>query len=99
MEDPDGMRYFRATAETYAAIGRQLDAAYGYPNRETNTERTLPPTAELPADAAGRVYLAIESGYCDYILPAQILTELMASGAVEEVSANTYAALLPTGPA
>lgn len=92
------MRYFRATLAVYANICAQLDAAYGYPNAETKTERTLPLAADLPADSEGRVYLAVAQEYCDYILPGQMLPELLASGAVEEVDAAVYAALLPAMP-
>jgi hypothetical protein len=52
----------------------------------------------LPADAAGRVYLAVSAEYCDYILPGEMLPQLLASGAVQEVDAATYAALLPPEP-
>ena len=89
------MRYFRSTPAVYASICAQLDAAYGYPNAETKTERTLPLVDALPADGQGRVYLAISAEYCDFILPGQMLPDLIASGAVEEVNAATYAALLP----
>jgi hypothetical protein len=75
-----------------------LDAAYGYPNAETKTERALPLAADLPTDAQGRVYLAISQEYCDYILPSEMLPQLLASGAVEEVDAAAYAALLPPMP-
>lgn len=92
------MRYFRTTLAVYANICAQLDAAYGYPNAETKTERTLPLAADLPADSEGRVYLAVAQEYCDYILPGQMLPELLASGAVEEVDAAVYAALLPAMP-
>lgn len=92
------MRYFRATPAVYADICAQLDAAYGYPNAETKTERALPLAADLPADAQGRVYLAISAEYCEFILPGQMLPELLASGAVEEVTAGQYAAVLPTLP-
>lgn len=89
------MRYFRSTPAVYAAICSQLDAAYGYPNAETKTERTLPLAETLPADDQGRVYLAISAEYCDYILPSEMLPELLASGAVEEIDAAAYAAVLP----
>lgn len=89
------MRYFRSTPAVYASICAQLDAAYGYPNAETKTERTLPLVDALPADGQGRVYLAISAEYCDFILPGQMLPDLIGSGAVEEVNAATYAALLP----
>ena len=90
------MRYFRSTPAVYDSICAQLDTAYGYPNAETKTERALPLVADLPADGQGRVYLAIQSGYCDYILPGQMLPELLAGGAVEEVDVAAYAAVLPS---
>lgn len=89
------MRYFRSMPAVYASICSQLDSAYGYPNAETKTERTLPLAADLPADGQGRVYLAVDSAYCDFILPGQMLPELLASGAVEEITAAQYAAVLP----
>lgn len=89
------MRYFRSTPSVYATICTQLDAAYGYPNAATKTERTLPLAADLPSDKQGRVYLAISGGYCDFILPGQMLPDLLASGAVEEITASQYAAVLP----
>jgi len=92
------MRYFRTTPAVYAGICSQLDAAYGYPNAETKTERTLPLAADLLADGQGRVYLAVAAAYCEYILPGEVLPQLLASGAVEEVDAATYSALLPVEP-
>lgn len=89
------IRYFRSTPEVYGNVCQQLDAAYGYPNPETKTERTLPLVDALPADGQGRVYLAISAEYCDFILPGQMLPDLIASGAVEEVDEATYSALLP----
>jgi hypothetical protein len=91
-------RFFCSTPAVYADICAQLDAAYGYPNAETKTLRTLPLAGELPTDGQGRVYLAVSAEYCDYILPGEMLPQLLASGAVEEVDAATYAALLPPEP-
>jgi len=92
------MRYFRSTPAVYGSICSQLDAAYGYPNAETKTERALPLAETLPTDAQGRVYLAISAEYCEYILPSEMLPQLIASGAVEEVDAAAYAAVLPSMP-
>jgi hypothetical protein len=89
------MRYFRASPAVYADICAQLDAAYGYPNAETKTERTLPLASDLPTDDAGRVYLAISAAYCDYNLPSEMLPQLIAAGTVEEITAEQYAAVLP----
>jgi hypothetical protein len=51
---------------------------------------------ELPTDAQGRVYLGLESELCDYILPSEMLPELLASGAVEEIDEATYRGAMPT---
>jgi hypothetical protein len=93
------MRYFRSTPAVYGAICAQLDAAYGYPNAETKTARTLPLAADLPSDGQGRVYLAIAADYCEYNLPSEMLPQLIASGAVEEIDAAAYLAVVPVvGP-
>jgi hypothetical protein len=92
------MRYFRSTPAVYADICAQLDTAYGYPNAETKTERTLPPVADLLTDAQGRVYLAIDAAYCDFILPSELLPQLIAAGAVEEITAAQYEAVVPPLP-
>ena len=87
------IRYFRATASVYGQIAAQLDAAYGYPNAQTKTIRAIPLASDLPTDLEGRVYLAVDAEYCDYVLPSELLPELLASGAIEEVDAATYSAL------
>lgn len=92
------MRYFRANVAVYESIGSQLDAAYGYPNAETKTLRALPLANELPTDQDGMVYLAISSEYCDYILPSKLLPQLLASGAVEEITEEAYRSILPESP-
>jgi hypothetical protein len=89
------MKYFRSTPVVYASICSQLDAAYGYPNAETKTERALPLAADLPTDAQGRVYLAVSAEYCDYNLPSELLPQLIAAGLVEEITAEQYAAVMP----
>jgi len=88
-------RYFRSTPDVYLLVCGQLDAAYGYPNETTKTQRTLPATDELPADATGRVYLAISAEYCDYVLPSQMLPQLIDIGAVEEITEEEYIAVVP----
>jgi hypothetical protein len=88
------MRYFRSATAVYASICDQLDVAYGYPNAETKTLRTLPLASDLPSDAQGRVYLAVSDDYCEYVLPSQLLPQLLASGAVEEITADEYQAAI-----
>jgi len=90
------MRYFCASLAVYFSICERLDAAYGYPSEATKTYRALPLASELPSDSQGRVYLVVSDDQCRYILPAEMLPQLLASGAVEEVTEATYRALLPS---
>ena len=86
------MRYFRAATPVYESVCSQLDAAYGYPNTATKTERALPLAGDLPADAQGRVYLAISAEYCEYDLPSRMLPQLISGGAIEEITEAEYRA-------
>jgi hypothetical protein len=92
------LRYFRSTPAVYSDICDQLDAAYGYPNAETKTDRALPLVAELPSDDQGRVYLAVSAQYCDYNLPSEMLPQLIAAGLVDEITAEQYEAVMPSMP-
>ncbi len=91
-------RYFRSTPEIYDVVCGQLDSSYGYPNESTKTQRTLPQANELPSDAEGRVYLAVDAAYCDFILPSAMLPQLIGSGAVEELDESTYLQEFPQTP-
>ena len=88
-------RYFRAMPDIYGIVCGQLDASYGYPNDATKTQRTLPLASELPSDSQGRVYLAVDATYCGFILPSEMLPQLIGSGAVEEIDEATYLQELP----
>jgi hypothetical protein len=90
------MRYFRSTPAVYASICAQLDAAYGYPNAATKTARTLPLVADLPSDDQGRVYLAVAADYCEFVLPSQMLPELISLGLVDEITQAQYLAAMPS---
>jgi len=88
-------RYFRSTDEVLSLVNAQLDAAYGYPNEATRTNTALPPAAECPHDSEGRVYLAVDGAYCDFILPSEMLPQLIDSGMAEEIDEATYRSILP----
>jgi hypothetical protein len=89
-------RFFRSNDAVYESIRAQLDAAYGYPSVETKTLTSITPAADAPHDSHGRVYLAISADYCDYNLPAELLPQLLASGAVEEITEADYQAAVQT---
>jgi hypothetical protein len=87
------MRYFRSTPAAYTDICAELDAAYGYPNAGTKTDRALPFVSDLPHDEQGRVYLSVEAAFCQYELPAVLLPQLISAGAIEEITAEQFAAV------
>lgn len=89
------IRYFRSSPITYTYIAAQLDAAYGYPRPETHTDRALPTVDTLPTDEIGRVYLAVSAKYCNYILPSQLLADMLFSGEIEEITFEQYQEVLP----
>jgi len=93
------MRFFRSTDAVYESIRTQLDGAYGYPNADTKTVTSITPAADAPHDTQGRAYLAISGVYCEYNLPAELLPQFLASGAVEEIAEDAYrAAVQPPEP-
>lgn len=93
------VRHFRAqTDEAYEAVRSALDAAYGYPNEATKTITAIPPAIDSQHDAAGRVYLAASDAECEYQAVSGLLTQAIASGAVEEISEATYLQELPQPP-
>lgn len=92
-----GQRFFRSEDATYEAVRQHLDAAWGHPNDQAKT--CVEPAATAPHDADGRVVLAVNEEFCGYPAVAQVLPSLLASGAVEEITPEQYAAAMPPEPA
>ena len=91
------MRFFRTSnGDLYESIRLQLDAAWGHPSEQTTT--CFDPLAVAPRDAQGRVLLGVNNEFCQYAEVAAILPDLLASGAVEEITAAEYQAALPQTP-
>lgn len=88
------MRFFRATAAVYEQARATLDAAWGLPN-DRGTVTCIEPAATAPRDEQGRVLLAVADEFCSYSVAAELLPQLLASGAVEEIDQATYTASLP----
>lgn len=81
-------RFFRSSPEVYEAVRLQLDAAFGYPDECTTT--VWEPLATAQRDADGRCLLAVRAESCDRPQVAAMLPQLLASGAVEEISEDEY---------
>lgn len=92
------MRIFRASPETAESVRAALDAAWGYPNPDVQTETAFRPADKLPRDDEGRVYLRIANRYCEYEAVAAMLPDLLASGAVEEISEAEFRQVFPPRP-
>ena len=88
------MRFFRSTPAVYEQVRTQLDAAWGNPS-PNGTATCIEPAATAPHDAQGRVVLAVHDEFCEYEAAAAMLPQLLASGVVEEITADQYAASLP----
>lgn len=95
MGDAVSARYFRSSVAVYEAVRAQLDAAWGYPSPDGKTLTAITPASHAVTDAGGRVHLVVDANYCDYVLPSQLLPQLLSAGAVEEISEATYRAALP----
>lgn len=89
----DDVRYFRSTAAVYEQARSTLDAAWGLPN-SLGTATCIEPAATAPKDAQRRVLLAVSNDFCDYSVAVDLLPQLLASGAVEEIDAATYHAVV-----
>ena len=87
------MRYFRTDdADLYESIRLQLDAAWGHPTPDGQTVTCIDPVGVAPRDLSGLVLLAVQDEFVSYEPAATILPQLLASGAVEEISEAAFAA-------
>jgi hypothetical protein len=85
------MRYFRSTDAVYEQARAALDAAWGLPN-DTGTVTCIEPAATAPRDAQSRIVLAVDDSFCAYTVAVDLLPQLLASGAVEEIDREAYMA-------
>ncbi|MFM8735389.1 MAG: hypothetical protein ACKOC8_09365 [Pirellulales bacterium] len=88
------MRFFRGSPAIYEQVRQSLDSAWGNPS-ENGTVTCIEPEATAPHDNQGRVLLGVNNEFCEFPAVAEILPQLLASGAVEEISEATYRASLP----
>lgn len=87
------MRYFRSTDAVYEQARITMDSAWGLPN-DLGTLTCIEPAATAPHDTAGCVLLAVNDDFCAFSVAADLLPQLLASGAVEEIDAATYHAAI-----
>lgn len=93
----DNVRYFRSAAAVYEQARATLDAAWGLPN-DTGTVTCIEPAQSAPRDAQGLVVLAVNDEFCTYSVAVDLLPQLLASGAVEEIDREAYMAAVSVAP-
>jgi len=88
-------RFFRATADVYAAFLHAVNTAWGLPSHgQTNA---FAPVDEAP-QAGGKLYLAVYAKDCHLEPVASALPPLIASGDVDEIDEATYWSASPPTP-
>jgi hypothetical protein len=87
-------RFFRGDVVTYEAIRANLDAAWGLPNNK-GTATCIAPAAIAPKDSQGFVLLAVHEEFATWEPAVTLLPQLLASGAVEEITETDYRSALP----
>lgn len=93
------MRFLRtAEAALYESIRLQLDAAWGHPTLDGRTVTCFDPAAVAPRDTSGRLLLAVNEEFTTWEPAATLLPQLLASGAVEEITEAQYRVSLPKVP-
>jgi hypothetical protein len=85
-------RYFKASPHVYEAVRSQLDTLWGHPDGVTET--AFQPVTLAPKDADGKALLAVWASFCEMADVAAILPQLIASGAVTEVTEEEFNACL-----
>ena len=91
------MRFFRTADETlYESIRVQLDAAWGHPTPDGQTLTCFDPAVVAPRDNAGRLLLAVNNEFATWEPAATMLPQVLASGAVEEITAGEYQPAIQT---
>lgn len=81
-------RFFRSEENVYELARTTLDLAWGLPSHGQLT--CIDPAATAPRGADGQVYLATWDTFCDYVAAAEMLPQLLSSGAVTEITEAEY---------
>lgn len=86
-------RFFRATPDVYENVRAQIDAAWGYPT-PAGTQTCIPPASDQVKDASGKCVIGVAVDWCGWEPVATLLPQLLAVGAVEEMTADEYWAIV-----
>lgn len=85
-------RFFRSSPAVYADVLATLDAAWGFP--KNGFDHVFLPLNYAP-QKDGMAYLAIQAADAEMEPASEMLPQLLASGAVVEVTQADYRAAMP----
>lgn len=86
-------RFFKAPPEVYESLRAEIDAAWGYPTLHTQT--SIPPAAEQFKAADGDCIMGVKVEWTTWEPVATLLPQMLAIGAVEEISQADYFSAMP----
>jgi hypothetical protein len=94
------MKFYRCLAgdAAYEQVRSSLDDAWGHPTPSGLTVTCIEPAATAPRDGQGRIVVAVHDQFAEFPAAAAMLPDVLASGAVEEISEATYTAALKRTP-
>jgi hypothetical protein len=90
-------RYFRATEEVYEDVRRTLDQAWGLPDSTGTVTCILPANVGI-RDENGLMLLAVQDEFCGFTVAVDVLPQLLASGAIEEIQESAYRVVVSKWP-
>jgi hypothetical protein len=85
------VRFFAALEIHYEQARAALDQAWGLPNMQ-GTVTCIDPAAVAPRNSSGLIVLAVNDEFCSYPESAEMLSLMLGSGAVAEISEADYRA-------
>lgn len=85
-------RFFRSSPAVYSQVLATLDAAWGFP--KNGFDHAFLPLSYAP-QKNGMAYLAIQAADAEMEPASEMLPQLLASGAVVEVTQSEYRAAMP----
>lgn len=89
------MRYFRAASDAvYEQARLTLDSAWSLPN-DKGTTTCIAAVGLAPRDSEGRPMVAVSNEWCEWPPADTLLPQLLAGGAVTEISEADYKANWP----
>lgn len=87
-------RYFSAPEPVYEQVRQHLNAAWGLPN-DKGTHTCFLPATDAWRDGSGNCLLCVLAEWCQYPAVSEVLPDLLASGAVTEITGADYWAADP----